>query len=417
MRFIKLILVGVAFVVCINCIHETLVTPSAQAQQTRKQASLSPPNVMAYVKRKPNFRLKQVSFAELPGWETDNHHEAFKAFILSCRKIIATRTGRSLGEARRPKHISKACELVSKFKKAPDRKTSKVFFETYFVPHKVNTSKKFGLLTGYYEPEILGSRTKTDKFKYPIYRKPKDHVQLRSRTGIGKKLGGLNAGRKTKSGIKPLPTREEIDKGALDGKKLELVYLSDIIDVFFLHIQGSGRIKLTDGSVIRVNFHARNGHPYSSIGKYMIRNKLVPKEGMSLDAVKNYLRKDLDRGQKILWANKSYIFFRELKVRESRLGGPLGAMSVALTPGRSLAVDTKYHELGMPIYVVSKNMKHHGENGFKRLMIAQDVGSAIKGTQRGDIFWGTGNKAGKIAGNTGNHGSYYILLPKQSLTF
>ena len=146
----------------------------------------------------------------------------------------------------------------------------------------------------------------------------------------------------------------------------------------------------------------------------MIKNGLVPKKGMSLEAVKNYLRQDLERGKKILWANRSFIFFRKLNREESRQQGPIGAMKVPLTPGRSLAVDTRYHDLGTPIYVVSKSMKHHGKNGFRRLMVAQDVGAAIKGSERGDIFWGTGDKAGKIAGSTGNNGNYYVLLPKQS---
>ncbi len=386
----------------------------AKSKDHQKIAALSAPNKMEYIRKKKNLRLKKMSFSDLPGWENDNHHEAMKAFLISCKQILRTRTRSSVSTSRRPTYMSKACILASKLSKAPDRKTSRRFFETYFVPYKVQSRQKKGLLTGYYEPEILGSLTKTDKFKLPIYRPPSNHVNLSARSGVGRKLGGLVAGQKTKNGIKPLPTRKEIDLGALDGKGLELVYLQDPIDVFFMHIQGSGRIRLTDGSVMRLGFHAKNGYPYSSIGKYMIKNGLVPAAGMSLDAVKNYLRKDMKRGQKILWVNKSYIFFRKLNNRQSKQGGPIGAMQVPLTAGRSLAVDTRYHDLGIPIYVVSDNMKHHGTNGFRRLMVAQDVGSAIKGTQRGDIFWGTGDEAGKIAGNTGNNGYYYILLPKNS---
>ncbi|MGH1352738.1 MAG: murein transglycosylase A [Methyloligellaceae bacterium] len=362
---------------------------SKQAEKVIKQASLSPPNVMAYTKRKPNFRLSQVSFKELPGWSTDKHEEAFLAFTRSCKRIIAAQMRRASAKNVKSKQVYDACRIAAKFNSAPDRATAKKFFEKFFVPHKVNTSKKYGLLTGYYEPEILGSYQKTERFSQPVYRKPRNMSW-------------------------PLPTREEIDKGALNGKGFELLYLEDAIDLFFLHIQGSGRIRLTDGSVIRIGFHSKNGHPYSSIGKYMIKKGYVPKAGMSLDAVKVYLRKNKHIQNEILWVNKSYIFFRKLKKRLVKMSGPLGAMQVPLTPGRSLAVDTRYHELGMPIYVVSASMNHHGANGFRRLMVAQDVGSAILGSERGDIFWGTGDKAGTIAGNTGNHGNYFVLLPKQS---
>ncbi len=370
-----------------------LATASAeeakQADNLIKQASLSPPNVMAYTKRKPNFRLKQVSFKELPGWSTDKHEEAFLAFTRSCKRIIAAQMRRASAKNAKTKQVYDACRIAAKFNRAPDRATAKKFFEKFFVPHKVNSSKKYGLLTGYYEPEILGSYQKTERFALPVYRKPRNMSW-------------------------PLPTREQIDKGALNGKGFELLYLEDPIDLFFLHIQGSGRIKMTDGSVIRIGFQSKNGHPYSSIGKYMIKKGYVPKDGMSLDAVKVYLRKNKHLQNEILWVNKSYIFFRKLSKRQINMRGPLGAMQVPLTPGRSLADDTRFHELGMPIYVVSASMNHHGANGFRRLMVAQDVGSAILGSERGDIFWGTGEKAGTIAGNTGNHGNYFILLPKQS---
>jgi len=239
-----------------------------------------------------------------------------------------------------------------------------------------------------------------------------DLIDLRSRTFHGDALNGLLAARKSSSGLVPFPTREEIHKGALQGQGLEILYLADVVDLYFLQIQGSGRIKLTDGTDIRIGYDGRNGHPYTSIGKVMIARQIIPDSGMSMDAVKNWLRDNRQLASKIMWQNKSYIFFRELKSHEGSKG-PLGAMSVALTPGRSLAVDTHYHSLGMPIYVVAPAMRHHGENGFKRLMVAQDVGSAIKGAERGDIYWGSGQSAGQIAGNTMAKGTYYVLVPKQ----
>ncbi len=414
MRIIVKLILGA--LILTGCARPDLSLPpmmmsQASAQEVKKIsaviqpaaiAGLGKPDVMSYIRRKPHFNLKKVSFSELPGWQNDKHHEAYKAFAISCKRIL---------KSRGKKHTDKVCKLVEQMGKSADRNLAKKFFESYFVPHKVTANRERGLLTGYYEPEIKASRTKTEKYKYPVYKKPGDLVRVRGGKG---NLKGLIAGRKTANGIVPFPTRQQIDQGALNGKGLELMYLEDPIDLFFLHIQGSGRIRLTDGKIVRIGFHAKNGHPYASIGKHMIKTGKVPKDGMSLDAVKRYLKTNPKLRDEILWVNKSYIFFRELRAKAKSASGPIGAMQIPLTPGRSLAVDTRYHQLGMPIYVVSPTMKHHGSNGFRRLMIAQDVGSAIKGSERGDIFWGTGDAAGSIAGSTGNHGNYYVLLPKRS---
>lgn len=395
-----------------GCAQPTLVAPPA--------LSASDDVMTNGVKRKklPNgVRFHPVSYADLPAWRKDDHKAAFATFLVSCKKIVASKVRlASLGEAPRPKFVSRACMHAQKFNRAPDRETARLFFETYFEPHKViapKRRKKKGLLTGYYEPVLMGSRVKTERFYVPVFRKPSDLVMFRSRTWQGKRIKGLTAGRKLANGnVEPYYTREQIDKGSLDGRNLEILYLEDEVDTFFLHIQGSGRIRFPDGSYTRIGFAARNGYPYSSIGRRMIAKGMIPKRGMSLKAIQDFIRADIHKRRHVLWYNKSFIFFRELNKSQGK-DGPLGAMGVPLTPGRSLAVDTRYHDLGLPIYVVSPSMKHHEQKGFRRLMVAQDVGSAIKGAERGDIYWGSGKKAGHIAGNTGNAGQYFVLLPKK----
>jgi membrane-bound lytic murein transglycosylase A len=184
--------------------------------------------------------------------------------------------------------------------------------------------------------------------------------------------------------------------------------------VFFLQIQGSGRVKLTDGSVVRVHYDGKNGHPYSSIGRYLMEKGLLAADKVSMGALKQWLKADPERGKKVMWQNASYVFFRELKGAE-QAKGPLGAMQAPLTPGRSLAVDPGHHALGMPIYVSAAGMKHVNKAGvFNRLMVAQDVGSAIKGPERGDIYFGSGDAAGRLAGVTKHAGKFIVLLPNDT---
>ena len=364
--------------------------------------------------RVSKLQLKQLTFRDLPGWHRDDHQAAFEAYQRSCTKLMA----RELRIKARQKSdkamlMTEPCRAMRRFTRPPDRHLSRRFFETYFTPYAIRNTKRKGILTGYYEPVLAGSRTRTPEYDVPVYRRPGDLVDLDGRRVKDKRVAGLRAARLAGDNLVPFPTRAQIDKGALVGKKLELLYLRDEVDLFFLQIQGSGRIKLADGSWMRIGFDGRNGHPYSSIGKEMIRRGLVPEAGMSLDAVKNWLRKNPGLAREIMWHNKSYIFFKEF-TKKDRQAGPKGALDVVLTPGRSLAVDQRYHNLGLPIYVIAPTLRHHGENGFRRLMVAQDVGAAIKGPERGDIYWGSGDKAGAIAGRTKVQGQYIVLLPKRT---
>ncbi len=223
------------------------------------------------------------------------------------------------------------------------------------------------------------------------------------------KPGALTHVRKTATGTEPYFTRAEIEGGALKGKGLELLYFADPVDVFFMQIQGSGRVKLTDGTTVRVHYDGKNGHPYSSIGRYLMEKALFAADRMSMSALATWLRADPERGKQVMWQNTSYVFFREIK---DETGAPLGAMRVPLTPERSLAIDTAYHALGTPVYVSVPTMKHvPNASPFNRLMVGQDVGSAIRGAERGDIYFGSGDAAGKLAGTTKHPGKFFVLVP------
>ena len=265
-------------------------------------------------------------------------------------------------------------------------------------------------MTGYYEPVIAGSRKPTAKFSTPIYNRPPDLMSLVEESQRGAKDGTLTHGRKTATRAEPFATRAEIEQGSLKGRGLEMMYLADPVDAFFLQIQGSGRIKLPDGSMVRVSYDGKNGHPYTSIGRYLIDTGLFPADKMSLKTLGEWLKADSDRGRRVMWQNKSYVFFRELKGNEA--GSALGVLHIPLTTGRSLAVDAGVHAIGTPVYVSAPALTHATEpGGFHRLMVAQDVGSAIKGPERGDIYFGTGDAAGRLAGVTKHPGTFFVLLP------
>jgi membrane-bound lytic murein transglycosylase A len=379
-------------------------SPSKQPGSAMKSGSLS---------------YKPVSFADLPGWAADDHAAAFGAFRKSCERILASARERVASAVPGGKPLPapraalvSACETARRVPGKVTKEAAKAFFEANFTPNAVTHKGPQGLLTGYYEPLMEGSRTPQAGFQTPIYKRPPDLVNLVDETQRGAVGASLTHARKTDKGVEPFFTRGQIDQGALKGKGLELLYFADPVDVFFMQIQGSGRVKLTDGSVIRVHYDGKNGHPYSSIGRYLIDKGLLAADRVSMGALAKWLRADPERGKMVMSQNASYVFFRELG-NDSK--GPLGAMNAQLTPGRSLAVDTSHHALGTPIYVTAGNMGHVVKSGaFNRLMVAQDVGSAIKGPERGDIYFGSGNAAGKLAGVTKHPGKFIVLLPNET---
>lgn len=355
-----------------------------------------------------SLRVDPVGFESLPGWEGDDHEQALRAFMLTCRQIEAAKDT-----------LASACRAAARLPRTLSPRVARNFFESHFLPHRVRSGT--GLLTGYYEPVLRGSRQRTSEYTIPLYRRPAELVAITSggmralarRSGLS---GELTYARQVGNRLEPFMTREQIESGGLDGRNLEMLWLADPVDAFFLHIQGSGIIVLPDGERVRIGFDGKNGYDYSSVGRVLVKGGALTSSQATLDGVKSWLRANPEQGRRAMWHNKSFIFFREIPNREST-EGPIGAAGVPLLGGRSLAVDRRHYRLGLPIYLALQGSPQEGDRHLRRLMIAQDTGTAIKGPQRGDIFWGSGDDAGHIAGGTYHRGVFFVLLPRRAPKF
>jgi len=353
--------------------------------------------------------LCPVSFVNLPGWACDDHSAAMQAFLRTRdafeQKPLPVEPPSYHGISQ---SLEQTFEEAGRLLQPVSAATAREFFEMNYSPFRVTVGAP-GLLTGYFEPILAGSRRRSANYGVPVYRRPADLVNVGDDTLRGHLGDELTAGRQTADGLRPYLTRAEIEDGALAGEGLELLFLEDPVACFFMHVQGSAMIRLDDGETIRIGYAGKNGYRYTSIGKLLIERGEIAREDMSLEALWTWLGTDLVRANALMQKNESFIFFRELDVQEAS-EGPIGALGVPLTEERSLAVDAGVHMLGLPIFVVADNFERDG-TAFQRLMIAQDVGSAIKGPQRGDIFWGTGAEAGRRAGETAHQGQFFVLLP------
>ncbi len=346
---------------------------------------------------------RKVPFSALKGWPGPAPERALAAFQRSCRAMLKGRTRwpRKSRYGGGRKDWQPVCRAALKVR-AGNRAAAQRFFKSKFQPVEVRS--KSSLFTGYFEPELEGSRKRKAGYTVPIFRKPKDLVRSKTKGGWS---------RKTSSGIKPFFTRKQIERGALKGRGLELTWLKDPADAFFLHIQGSGRIKLDDGSVMRAAFAAKNGRKYTAIGKVLIDNGAIARDKMSMQAIRAWLLLNQDKMQGLFWKNQSFIFFRDVKIKDPRLGPP-GAQGVELTPGHSLAVDRRYTAYGTPLWLETRTPTGAGDalEPYRRMMVAQDTGTAIKGPVRGDIFFGSGKDAGHVAGLMQSPGRLVLFLPK-----
>lgn len=308
-----------------------------------------------------------LSYDDLNGWAADDHGAALSVFLNTC------------GDLDDPDWQA-LCGVARTYK--PDAARS--FFELFFRPVLVEDGKD-GLFTGYFEPELDGSKTRSERYKYPIYKMPPE----------------------ARGAEKWLSRRDLLTGDVMQGRGLEIAWVDDPVELFFLQIQGSGRIRLPDGRALRVGYGGANGHPYRSIGSELIRRGALGAHQVSAQMIKSWVRKNPEAGTELLFHNPSYVFFREVKkVHPSK--GPLGAMNRSVTAMRSIAVDPKYTPLGAPVWV-----EKDGAEPMRRLMIAQDTGSAIKGAQRADIFFGTGDGAGEAAGRLRDPGRMIVFLPIQ----
>lgn len=308
---------------------------------------------------------EMLEFDALDGWYDDNHAEALVAFLRTCDLIKDSEW--------RP-----VCAVAADVPQ--DDVSARSFFELFFKP--VVVGKPPALFTGYFEPELDGSPVRSGRFQYPIYRRP---PELRDGTVYH--------------------SRQAIESGALAGRGLELAWLDDPVDVYFLQVQGSGRIRMTDGTVIRVGYAGANGHAYRSVGQEMVRRGTHTMDQVSAPEIANYVRSNPGAGRELLYVNPSYVFFRKIATLQPK-DGPIGAMGRSITTLRSVAIDPKFTTLGAPVWV-----EKDGRGPIRRLMVAQDTGGAIKGMQRADIFYGTGAGAGAAAGTIKDRGRMVMLVP------
>ena len=359
---------------------------------------------------KDTASLTAVAFADLPGWGGDDASAALAAFQRSCAVFTKSPEDGAVGPqgiGGTAKDWQDACAAIpAGGASAPALN----FFEQEFTPYSVTGAKGAeGLFTGYYEPELAGARQRSAEYSVPLYRRPADLVMVdlgEFRTDLS---GNSIAGRVVDGRLKPYSTRAEIDAGALAGQELELLWLADPVDAFFLQVQGSGRIQLAEGGTTRVGFAAHNGHGFVSVGRILVDEGKLTKDQATAQTVAQWLKDHPAEAPGIMARNPRFIFFREIEG-----DGPVGAQGVVLTPERSMAVDGALLPLGAPFWIDSTWPAGTAQAGdpLRRLLIAQDVGGAIKGAVRGDLFWGTGAQALEIAGRLKQPGRYYILLPK-----
>jgi len=353
---------------------------------------------------KAAFTLNAVTFAALPGWQTDRQSEALAAFGRSCRKPLSS----SLAVLVKAADWDGPCAAAETVANNDDM-SARNFFETWFKPFAVSgKSGAEGLFTGYFEAELRGSRLPDGRFKHPIYRLPDDHVSV-DLSRFDPKLAGRHiVGRVEGGKMRPYHPRGAIEKGALAQRGLELFWIDDAIDAFVLHVQGSGRVILPDGTVVRVGFAGHNGLPYRSIGRALIERGALRRGGANWDDIRGWIEANPDEAASLLAVNRRFIFFRELDG-----DGPFGAAGVALTPRRSLAVDRRFVPYGVPVWL-DTSWPNDLDVPLRRLMVAQDTGAAIRGAVRGDFFWGYGPKALAFAGKMKSRGRYYLLLPRDA---
>ena len=331
--------------------------------------------------------------AALPGWAADDQAAALEAFLVSCPTILQRNPQSPLGDVAAAGSTAD-WQRVCRIAQTTPPSAARAFFERHFtaVPQHAGDGGYDGLFTGYYEPLLSGSRWPTARHQTPLHTVPRDLPRRRGH---------------------PLLARAAIDRGALAREGLELMWVDDPIGKFFLQIQGSGQVELADGERIRVGYAGQNGHAYYAIGRHLIDAGYIPVQLMSMQAIDGWLRTaPPDQAWNLMHRNPSYVFFRELGP-VATTPGPIGAMGLPVSPGRSLAVDRSFTPLGSLVWVeTTEPTPQGGERPLRRLMVAQDVGGAIRGPVRGDVFWGAGRQAEYAAGHMKQPGRLWQLVPR-----
>ncbi|MGX1167553.1 membrane-bound lytic murein transglycosylase A [Bradyrhizobium sp. USDA 372] len=365
----------------------------------------------------PGAQYLPLAWADVKGWGDDNHLAAYKTFRASCKPINAQNgaaepkaepkaLGASLGE---PCRAAKTLDLT-------DDGKAKTFFEENFAPLRISRlGEPDGFVTGYYEPVLEGSRTQTDVYNVPVYRRPsnlfvrgykQDSVSLPNKGPVYRKIGRRK--------LVPYYDRGEIEDGKIAGRGLEIAWLKDPTDLLFAQIQGSARIKFEDGSSVRLNYDAYNGYPYTAVGRILIERGIIPREEMSMQKIREWMTQNPEGAKELRRANRAYIFFREVNLSDKEEA--VGAQGIPLTAGRSIAVDKSLHVYGTPFFIEGELPieSERAKTPFHRLMIAQDTGSAIIGPARADLFFGAGADAGRVSGRL-RHPMHFVMLVPKSL--
>ena len=358
-----------------------------------------------------------LAWADVAGWSEDDHLQAYRAFRASCRPIAAERTPPADPKADNPKALGTSLRDPCRAARAldiADGAKAKAFFEDHFLPLRISRlGEGDGFVTGYYEPVIDGSRTQTEVYNVPVYRRPsnlfvrgfnQDSPSLPNKGQVFRKIGRRK--------LVPYYDRGEIEDGAIAGRGLEICWLKSQTDLLFSQIQGSARVRLEDGSTIRINYDAHNGYPYTAVGRILIDRGIIPKEQMSMQKIREWMDQNPDGAKELQRQNRAYLFFREVNLSDK--DEAVGAQGVPLTPGRSIAVDKALHVYGTPFFIEGELPieSEVSKTPFHRLMIAQDTGSAIVGPARADLYFGAGVEAGKVSGRLRHNMHFVMLVPK-----
>lgn len=359
------------------------------------------------------MHLERLPYTVVPGWETSNHAAMLPAFLRSCERIVRKPPSEPFGNHRLFGTVGDWIALCEGARAASGQNANAIryFFESRFEPYLVSVGgNSEGLFTGYYEAELHGSWQPGNRFSVPIYARPDDLIAVDLGDFRAEWAGQNIAGRLEGDAFVPYPSRADINNGALTGRQLEVLWVDSHIDAFFLHIQGSGRVIMEDGSHVRVGYAGRNGQRYVAVGRELIAAGIISQEDMSMQAIRAWMEVNPVAAMALMNTNPSYVFFRIMEE-----ANPVGAQGVELTPGRSLAVDNSFVPYGAILWLDTTDPRDpERETPLQRLVVAQDTGSAIRGAIRGDLFWGFGDEAAAAAGDMKEHGSYYLLLPRRA---